>query len=204
MLLVDRIPVGICSHRLLFDVRNGRSAVRQSRYPGSAGVVQVAKDSLAAADVKHRITDWAKVPRGAIVYWIGGGSQYGHVAISVGDGYVLSTDWPTARVGRVHGGTLMNAWGYTEAFWSPIINDVVVWRRKPKAAKPEQEPKPKPRQATNLQEAIRSLGGARQHLGAMRRWAKDNDAPARLDLAVDSIKSVDATLGQLQKAVQAA
>jgi len=110
--------------------------LRETRqYYGVPAVYPAAKDSLQDALNKgkaYRIRNWSKVPRGAIVYWRGGGSQYGHIAISIGKGRVISTDWPTGRYGRVHGATLMRSWGYTEAYWSPLVNGYRVWPRKKK------------------------------------------------------------------------
>lgn len=119
--------------------------LRETRqYYGVPAKYPAAKDSLAAAQREgkaYRIHNWNKVPKGAIVYWFGGGSKYGHIAISVGKGYVISTDIPSAgRYGRIHGAQLMRAWGYTRAYWSPLVNDYRVWPRydlygRPKRAK---------------------------------------------------------------------
>lgn len=110
-------------------------------YYGVGPLYAAAKDSLAGAQrlgKARRVHDWNKVPRGVLVYWTGPNSQYGHIAISLGGGYVISTDWPRNRYGRVHGGTLMNSWGYTAAFWAPLVNDTRVW-----PAKEKRNPKPK-------------------------------------------------------------
>lgn len=104
-----------------------------------------AKECLWAIDPdqRHAVQSWEKVPRGSIVYFDSASSRYGHITESLGGGYVGSTDWPRGRWGRVHGGTMESAWGYTAAYWSPVVNDVRVWwpKRKPKPApKPEPEP----------------------------------------------------------------
>lgn len=107
-----------------------------------------AKDSLAGAinmGVAHRVqfsADGVKaIPRGAIVYWrkFSGGfvSGYGHIAPSFGGGFCGSTDWPTGHYGRVNIYTLAKAWGYTEIWWAPVVNDVRVWA-------PPAKPKPTP------------------------------------------------------------
>src|SRR5690606_10040983 len=102
-------------------VRNGKSVavgycLRETRqYYGVPSKYLSANDSLAAArraGKAYRITNWSKVPRGAVVYWDSPSSEHGHVAISIGKGRVISTDWPRGRYGVVHGATLMRSWGY--------------------------------------------------------------------------------------------
>ncbi|HEY5443655.1 MAG TPA: hypothetical protein VIJ87_04130, partial [Pyrinomonadaceae bacterium] len=46
-----------------------------------------------AADHKHRVDGGLAVPRGVPVYWTGGSHGFGHIALSVGGGVCLSTDW---------------------------------------------------------------------------------------------------------------
>lgn len=56
-------------------------------------------------------------PAGAPVYWAGG--KYGHIAVSIGNGYVRSTDWPSkGRVGTVKITTLTSQWGLKYRGWS--------------------------------------------------------------------------------------
>lgn len=56
-------------------------------------------------------------PAGALYYW-GGGA--GHVAISMGDGTVMSTDYPHAgTVGRVSVNKLTSDWGKPYLGWAP-------------------------------------------------------------------------------------
>ncbi|MCM0622345.1 hypothetical protein [Nocardioides bruguierae] len=131
--------------------RDGRTVtpgycLRESRqYFNVAALYAAAKLSLAGAQelgVAHRVAITsdavARIPRGAIVYWTGPLSQYGHIAPSLGDGMVLSTDWPRGRYGKVRADVLAAAWGYTEMFWAPTVNDVRVWR--PNAQKPASTP----------------------------------------------------------------
>lgn len=40
-----------------------------------------------------------RIPAGTFVYWSGGRNGYGHVAITLGDGRCVSTDWPSGRIG---------------------------------------------------------------------------------------------------------
>lgn len=112
--------------------------LRETRqYFNVAPLYLAAKLSLAGAqdlEVAHRVGEVDRIPRGAIVYWTGPSSQYGHVAPSLGGGMVLSTDWPSGRYGKVRADTLAAAWGYDAVWWAPCVNDVRVWsprRRKP-------------------------------------------------------------------------
>jgi len=67
-------------------------------------------------------------PKGVPVWWTGGSSGHGHVAISDGNGYVISTDYPRrGRVGRVLISTLTRAWNLRYRGWSEDINDVRVY-----------------------------------------------------------------------------
>ena len=56
-------------------------------------------------------------PAGAPVYWAGG--KHGHIAISMGNGTVRSTDWPAkGQVGDVSIPRITSAWGITYRGWS--------------------------------------------------------------------------------------
>jgi len=56
-------------------------------------------------------------PAGAPVYWAGG--KHGHIAISVGNGVVRSTDWPRkGQVGDVKIAAITSSWGITYRGWS--------------------------------------------------------------------------------------
>jgi hypothetical protein len=57
--------------------------------PAYAGSAKIAAGKVPA---EHRQTS-TPPHRGALVYYLGIGGQYGHVAVSVGDGNVLSTDY---------------------------------------------------------------------------------------------------------------
>jgi hypothetical protein len=68
-------------------------------------------------------------PPGVPVWWTGGSRGFGHIAISVGGGYVRSTDFPgSGRVGKVAIKTLTRRWRQTYRGWSEDINGVRVWR----------------------------------------------------------------------------
>lgn len=111
-----------------------------ARYAAAVDSLNDAKRSGKA----YRIGDWSKVPRGCIVYMEGGGSVYGHIVISLGGGQVISTDVPRGRYGRIHGGTLTRSWGYTRAYFSPLVNGYRAWPRKDLYGKKKNhDPKPK-------------------------------------------------------------
>jgi len=62
-------------------------------------------------------------PPGAAVYWTGGSSGYGHIAISVGDGKVRSSDaGGTGRVATVRINRLSSEWNLQYAGWASSIN----------------------------------------------------------------------------------
>lgn len=166
-------------------VRNNRSVtpgycLRETRqYYGVGPYYPAAKDSAEGArrlGKLYRVTNYNKIPRGAIVYWTGGGSQYGHVAPCVGAGRVISTDWPRGKYGFIKAETLKNAWGYDNVYWSPLVNDVRVWS--PKRKKPK---KPK-RKRINRARVNRTL----KHPGK-EKWQGDL-AMEQLDVIVKALR----------------
>jgi hypothetical protein len=93
----------------------------RTRY-GVPGLAPDAAAGFAMTDRRHTSTP----PRGVPVWWTGG--SHGHVAISAGGGYVLSTDWPRAgAVGRVAIKTITDRWNKTYRGWSEDINEVTVF-----------------------------------------------------------------------------
>lgn len=76
--------------------------------------------------------DKTDVPRGAAVYWTGGSKGYGHIALSLGNGKVRSTDaGGRGRVATVDIGWVERTWGQKYAGWAWDINEVTI----PHAAK---------------------------------------------------------------------
>jgi hypothetical protein len=65
-------------------------------------------------------------PAGAIVYWIGGSHGHGHIAVSKGGGYVVSTDYPRGKVGVAPISFFHRVWGLTYAGWAWDVNGVRV------------------------------------------------------------------------------
>ncbi|HEX2361407.1 MAG TPA: hypothetical protein VHI11_04980 [Jiangellaceae bacterium] len=68
-------------------------------------------------------------PKGVPVWWTGGSRGFGHVAISAGGGYVISTDsGGRGRVGRTSIRHITKAWGQQYRGWTEDINGVRVYR----------------------------------------------------------------------------
>jgi len=66
-------------------------------------------------------------PRGSAVYWTGGSHGYGHIAISLGNGKVRSTDaGGSGKVATVDLGWVQAAWGLPYAGWAWDINEVTI------------------------------------------------------------------------------
>lgn len=115
-------------------------------------------------NTKYRHT--STPPKGVPVWWTGGSRGFGHVAISAGGGYVISTDYPSkGRVGKVKISTLTKAWGQTYRGWSEDINGYRVYKAAKKEAKYKPPAFPKgigPRKskpsAVKLQRALKKAG----------------------------------------------
>jgi hypothetical protein len=85
--------------------------------------------SAAIAWHKTRFRHSSTPPRGVPVWWTGGSRGFGHVAISAGDGFVISTDTGgRGHVGRTSIAHITNAWGQTYRGWTEDINGVRVYR----------------------------------------------------------------------------
>lgn len=69
-------------------------------------------------------------PPAVPVYWTGGSKGFGHAAVSAGDGFVFSTDFPRGgQVGRVSIGQINRDWSSLRfQGWAEDTNEVVVWR----------------------------------------------------------------------------
>jgi hypothetical protein len=66
-------------------------------------------------------------PRGAPVYWTGGSNNDGHIAVSLGDGLIRSTDADgPGRIATVELGWVETHWGLTYAGWARDINGVTI------------------------------------------------------------------------------
>lgn len=93
--------------------------------------------------------DW-NPPSGSPVWWTGGSHDFGHVAISDGAGFVISSDVPRAgKVGRVAIRSLTNAWNLAYQGWTEDLNGVVAYHPKP------MEPIPQPEEEDDMTLVIR-------------------------------------------------
>ena len=121
-------------------VRNGRELSRESTYVGVGYCLRTvrgpifevpalwpdAETAWEEADGQHRTADPMAIPFGAVPYWLNGG--FGHVAVSVGGGLCLTTDYrrpgyvdlaPIAALGPWCRGKLVG--------WAEELNGVDVW-----------------------------------------------------------------------------
>ena len=81
------------------------------------------------AKYRHPTQDVNKIPRGVPIWWTGGSSGYGHVAISTGNGYCYSTDFNRIeRVSKVRINDITNSWGLQFQGWTNDINGVTVYK----------------------------------------------------------------------------
>jgi hypothetical protein len=77
-------------------------------------------DNWNAVPVADRHLGDTNAPAGALEFWSGGSTGAGHVAISTGDGNIISTDQPSAgRVSEVPASTISNNWHETYLGWTP-------------------------------------------------------------------------------------
>lgn len=76
-----------------------------------------------AADHKHK--DSQKPPRGAPVFWKGGSSGHGHIALAVDTDDGRSTDTPSSgKVSTQNGNWWRNNWGLEYLGWTEDLNGV--------------------------------------------------------------------------------
>lgn len=62
------------------------------------------------------------------VYWSGGSKGYGHAAVSVGGGWIYTTDYPTpGRIGLTTIAKLTQAWGEHYLGWAGDLNGKVIY-----------------------------------------------------------------------------
>lgn len=112
--------------KLFFGVGQCLRTIRQtynvsSKYPTAAS-------SWSAADHKHFASSGRDVPRGAPVWWTGGSSGAGHIAISCGGGVCITTDWKEpGRLAYARIDDITSLWNLNFKGWTREVNDVVVW-----------------------------------------------------------------------------
>lgn len=70
-------------------------------------------------------------PVGAMLWWTGGPDGFGHVAISDGGGFCISTDWKdgyqAGYLNRAHVDEITTRWGLPFQGWSEDINEKRIW-----------------------------------------------------------------------------
>jgi hypothetical protein len=87
-----------------------------------------ASDAWYGARHKHPTERGANCPRGVPVWWTGGSQGFGHVALSVGGGYCISTDAGGRGIcAKVRIDDLTRRWGLNFRGWSEDINGVRVY-----------------------------------------------------------------------------
>lgn len=83
----------------------------------SSGYATAVKNWQATpASLKHA-GDWS-APAGALMYWGGGSTGAGHVAISLGNGQIITTDATPGNVGTVSARTPTDKWGHQYLGWT--------------------------------------------------------------------------------------
>lgn len=77
---------------------------------------------------KHKHRDDSTPPAGVPVYWSGGSSGAGHVAISLGGGQIITTDLPSTGHISVEPLSAIHAeWGLTYLGWTEDLEGIRIW-----------------------------------------------------------------------------
>lgn len=98
---------------------------------GVASLYPDAETAWENAEARHATSSSADIPWGVPVWWVNG--RYGHVALSLGKGRCLTTDYvETGRLGLAQISSLGPWCGGRLVGWSQDINGVTVWRPKAK------------------------------------------------------------------------
>ena len=112
-------------------------------------------------------------PRGAPVWWAGGSSGHGHIALSLGGGKIRSTDaGGRGRVATVDLGWVERNWGQRYLGWAWDINEGTI---------PHKAPAPKDKPNPNLDAAVKELNQA------IRANAGDKDLVKKLEAHRDAL-----------------
>lgn len=96
-------------------------------------VLQVPAKAPRAIDAWHAVPDghqhgWYNPPAGVPVFWSGGSSGAGHVALADGHGHVYSSDiLRDGKVDLVPIATIHAKWGLTYLGWTESLNGVLVY-----------------------------------------------------------------------------
>jgi CW_7 repeat len=159
-------------------------------------VGDVDKDGDAdAVDGWKKEPEWARhsdrnPPRGAPVAFSGGSKGFGHRAISIGNGYIRSTDAPqTGRVGTVTIGWIEKNWNMKYLGWSSTISGLQIPGLPGKTE--EAKPAPKPEPAPSKKPKLKSLGVIAQEVIA-GKWGNGEERQKKLENAGYSYSAVQA------------
>jgi hypothetical protein len=87
-----------------------------------------AMGAWSAAKHKHRYD--RHPPAGVPLFWSGGRHRFGHVAMSLGHGMIISTDRPyTGRISRTRLSTIERAWHLHYLGWTEDLEGVRIYHR---------------------------------------------------------------------------
>lgn len=127
-----------------------------------------------------------KPPRGSMVFWTGGSRGYGHVAVSLGNGKVRSTDaGGRGRVATVDLAWIERNWRLPYAGWAWDNNEVTIPHGATKTAATATKTATKPRH--NIEAAIKELNQA------IKANSKNKDLVAKLTKHRDALKKLSKT-----------
>jgi hypothetical protein len=83
------------------------------------------------AKFKHPVTDLAKIPWGVLIWWTNG--RHGHVALYIGNGWCITTDYKRAGYLCIARVDALASWcGGTFRGWTEDVNNVRIWKPKTK------------------------------------------------------------------------
>lgn len=171
----------------LAAVRLGREWIAEERFVGVGyclrtirslyGVNALYPDAETAwenTDHRHHTTDPAAIPFWVPIWWTNG--RYGHVALSLGDGRCLTTDYIEPGLLGVASISALGPWcGGRLRGWSWDLNNVVVWRPE---TEPDQDPEPtrwtlEDRERFLRRALSRAQRNGKQHrIDGLERWLK--------------------------------
>ena len=140
---------------------------------GVAALYPDAETAWERAERRHRTDNPADIPWGVPVWWVNG--RYGHVALSLGRGRCLTTDYvATGRLGVAPIAALAPWCGGRLVGWTNDLNGVDVW-----------EPKPRPKpwgiedRAALIRHALRNAvanEAPARRIKGLRKWLHNVEA----------------------------
>lgn len=140
---------------------------------GVAALYPDAQTAWEESDRKHRTDDPLDIPWGVPVWWVDNASGFGHVALSIGNGRCLSTDYrETGELGVAPISALGPWCGGRLAGWTNDINGVDVWERRP-------EPWGLDERILHVRRALHRAienRASQRRIGGLRRWLNDLEA----------------------------